>query len=131
MKKYLLIFLVLGNLISSLCYLSVSNEVKYSSLTAFMLFKNSISYIDAYSAWFFGMFLIFGIIQKLSSREGKSQIEIFFSNIHYWTLSALGILYIFHYLHILTTHSRERIAFLLGYIFLLSLRKLFIEKTVN
>lgn len=128
MKKYLLPVLVLGNLISSLCYLSVSRELKYSKEVAFTLFNNKITFIDAFSAWVFGMYLIWGIIHKLSSVEGKSELDKYFSDIHYWTLSYLGIMYFLHYMAILQTNSLERIAFILGYIFLLSLRKLYLYR---
>lgn len=125
MRKWIIPSLVLGSLMSSLYYLSVSNEMKYSQDIAFVLFGNRVSYISAYSAWFFGSFLLYGEIQDQSYKEGKTDLEIYFCKVHSWTLKVLGIIYILHYLEILTTNSKQRVTFLLTFIFFLSLQRIY------
>jgi len=117
LSNFLIHILVIGSMISSLYYLSLPNEVKYSQK---ILFGN-VSYISAISAWFYSDYLWFGIIQLFSKFTYPPILKL-----HAIALCIRGAVYIVQYLEILPHDSRHRLSYLLGYIFLLSLSTLYI-----
>lgn len=125
LNSLIILILVIGSLISSLLYLSVPNEIKYSKETAFYFLDREVINISAYSAWFFSEYLAFGIIQLLSISGYKEPLVIYMIRIHSLALCIRGAVYILMYLEVLPDQNQHRLAYLLSYVFLLSLVALF------
>lgn len=123
LSNYIILFFTIGSLISSLLYLSVGS-MKYSHENAFVLFGNPVMYISAYSAWFFSDFLWIGIVQYFSLNKINA-LTLYFVKLHSMALCIRGSVYLLQYLEILPAHAQHRLAYLLGYVFLLSLVALF------
>lgn len=98
---------VVAHLISALFYLSFTQEVKLSEP-------------DLFALWFFGseFALFIPLLLYLSTRVDKS---IFFINLEIGHFLIRGMIYALHYSGILYTDNRQRLSFLIGYIFLLTL----------
>lgn len=121
-RKAVVPLLVIAHLTSALYYTSFSPEIKNSNQIAFILFNNPVTYISAFSLWFFGSeFLFVSALMFFASQENKSPIEKEFITLETIHLGLRGVLYALNYSEILSSDLRHRHNFLVGYIFLLSL----------